>query len=113
MKPTNPESATADPARGPAPGPVTVSVRPSQGRSAAPNDPMAWLLGSGRHIASPAEFFDQFCWVLIASGVPLWRASVHMQVLHPQLRGLAYRWWRDRACVEEIVGRHGIEQTAA
>ncbi|MCD6070635.1 MAG: putative adenylate cyclase [Microvirga sp.] len=74
---------------------------------------MAWLLSSGRHIASPAEFFDQFCWVLTASGLALWPASVHMQVLHPQLRGFAYRWWRDRACLEEIVGKHGIEQTAA
>jgi adenylate cyclase len=94
-------------------GPVTVSVRPSRERAAAAEDPLAWLLGPGRQIRDPADFFDELCWVLVASGLALWRVSIHMRVMHPQLRGFGYRWWRDRACVEELVGKHGIEQTSA
>jgi adenylate cyclase len=73
---------------------------------------MAWLLGPGRRIQNTAEFCGELCWVLVASGLPLWRVSIHVRVVHPQLRVSGYRWWRDRACVEELVGKHGIEQTA-
>ena len=93
-------------------GPVTAAVTKSEPITAA-TDPVDWLLGARRQFSDPAEFFGQLCWVLVASGMPLSRASAHFNVLHPQLRGVAYRWWRERACVEELAARHGIEQTPA
>jgi adenylate cyclase len=68
-----------------------------------------WILTEGHRLESTAEFFDELCWRLIGDGVPLWRASVHAGTLHPQIRGLGLRWWRDRRLVEEYRIMHGSE----
>jgi adenylate cyclase len=43
--------------------------------------------------------------------VPLWRATFHTGVLHPQIRGIGVRWLRDRKIVEEYRILHGSEET--
>jgi len=42
---------------------------------------------------------------------PLWRATVHVDTLHPQIRGLGLRWWRGRRIVEEYRILHGSPTT--
>src|ERR1700719_898437 len=50
-----------------------------------------WVLGEGPHIDSGVELFDELCWLLFGDDVPLWRATYHVGVLHPQIRGIPRR----------------------
>ena len=68
-----------------------------------------WILTEGTHLDSAVEFFDELCWRLVGDGVPLWRATVHAGTLHPQIRGLGLRWWRDRRIVEEYRILHSSD----
>jgi adenylate cyclase len=70
-----------------------------------------WLLIEGPQIESGVELFDELCWRLLGDGVPLWRASVHGGTLHPQIRGIGVRWWRDRKIIEDYRILHGSEET--
>ncbi|HJU20500.1 MAG TPA: adenylate/guanylate cyclase domain-containing protein [Stellaceae bacterium] len=70
-----------------------------------------WILGEGPHIDNEAEFFDELCWRLVGDGVPLWRASLHISTLHPQIRGFGARWWRERKMTEEYRILHGSQTT--
>ncbi len=70
-----------------------------------------WLLVDGPQIDSEIELFDELCWRLVGDGVPLWRASLHIGTLHPQIRGVGARWWRDRKVIEDYRILHGSEET--
>jgi adenylate cyclase len=70
-----------------------------------------WLLVDGPQIDSEIELFDELCWRLVGDGVPLWRASLHIGTLHPQIRGVGARWWRDRKVIEDYRILHGSEDT--
>ncbi len=92
---------------------LSISNRATFRHAAGRGDVADWILGDGRCIVQRARFLDELCWRLVRAGLPLWRATLHVGTLHPQLRGIAYRWWRDRSTMEEIVARHGIERTSA
>ncbi len=70
-----------------------------------------WLLVDGPQIDSEVELFDELCWRLVGDGVPLWRAGLHVGTLHPQIRGVGARWWRDRKVIEDYRILHGSEET--
>jgi adenylate cyclase len=70
-----------------------------------------WLLVDGPQIDSEVELFDELCWRLLGDGVPLWRATLHIGTLHPQIRGIGFRWWRERKLIEEIRILHGSDET--
>jgi adenylate cyclase len=70
-----------------------------------------WLLVDGPQIESGVELFDELCWRLLGDGVPLWRATFHTGTLHPQIRGIGVRWWRDRKVIEDYRILHGSEAT--
>jgi adenylate cyclase len=70
-----------------------------------------WLLTEGPQIETGAELFDELCWRLLGDNVPLWRASVHVGTLHPQILGIGVRWWRERKIVEDYRILHGSEAT--
>jgi hypothetical protein len=69
------------------------------------------LLVEGPHIDSGVELFDELCWRLVGDDVPLWRATYHVGVLHPQIRGIGLSWLRDRKVVEDYRILHGSEET--
>jgi adenylate cyclase len=46
--------------------------------------------------------FEQFVWRMIAAGLPLDRASVHVGTLHPQLIGFAWNWLINDGYCDEI-----------
>jgi adenylate cyclase len=70
-----------------------------------------WLLVDGPQIDSEIELFDELCWRLVGDGVPLWRASLHIGILHPQIRGIGARWWHERKVIEDYRILHGSEDT--
>ncbi len=65
-----------------------------------------WLLREGPHIDSDVELFDELCWRLVGDGLPLFRATLHMGTLHPQIRGVGARWLRS------LQGHRGIPDPA-
>ncbi|HEU0155299.1 MAG TPA: adenylate/guanylate cyclase domain-containing protein [Stellaceae bacterium] len=70
-----------------------------------------WLLVDGPQIDSEIELFDELCWRLLGDGVPLWRAALYFGTLHPQIRGVGARWWRERKIIEDFRILHGSEAT--
>jgi adenylate cyclase len=70
-----------------------------------------WILREGPHIDSEVELFDELCWRLVGDGVPLWRATLHIQTLHPQIRGIGTRWLRESKIIEEYRILQGSEAT--
>ncbi|HTZ79361.1 MAG TPA: adenylate/guanylate cyclase domain-containing protein [Stellaceae bacterium] len=89
-----------------------ISQHAGIGHPVACDDIGEWLLSDRRNPRAGGERFDQLCWRLVGQDVPLWRATFSTPTLHPQYQGYAYRWWRDRALVEEFRVLHGIRETA-
>jgi adenylate cyclase len=75
------------------------------------DDIVTWILTAGHRTTSTAQLLDQLCRHLVGRGIPLWRVSMSLATLHPQLLGFNLRWWRDRDAVEEILLVHGIDAT--
>ncbi len=82
------------------------------GRPIATADLVTWLLEHGRSIEQIAAFVDELCWRTVAAGPPLWRVTLHTATLHPQIRGLGCRWWRDRGVTEELTIALGAEESS-
>ena len=80
------------------------------GQPIATPDLVAWLLEHGRSIERIAVFVDELCWRAVATGLPLWRVTLHTATLHPQIQGLGCRWWRDRGVTEEFTIALGAER---
>jgi adenylate cyclase len=70
-----------------------------------------WILREGPHIDSDVELFDELCWRLVGDGLPLFRATLHMGTLHPQIRGVGVRWLREMKIVEEYRILQGADAT--
>ena len=88
------------------------AVRPMPGRPISGGPVADWLLRQGPQIEHGVELFGELCWRLVGGGIGLWRATLHFGTLHPQIQGLAVRWWREREIVEEIHIAHGADQTS-
>jgi adenylate cyclase len=72
-----------------------------------------WILREGPRIDSGVEMFDELCWRLVGDGVPLWRATLNIGTLHPQIRGIGARWLRGIEFVERyriLRGSEGSEE---
>jgi adenylate cyclase len=70
-----------------------------------------WILGEGPQIDSDLELFDELCWRLLGEGVPLWRATLYIGTLHPLIRGVGARWFRELKVIEEFRVLHGWDAT--
>ncbi|MCW5752020.1 MAG: adenylate/guanylate cyclase domain-containing protein [Alphaproteobacteria bacterium] len=62
----------------------------------------AWLLGAALHERDMVALFGGLISRLIACGLPLERASLHVGTLHPQLLGFAWNWSRSDGLVDEV-----------
>ncbi|MCI0430227.1 MAG: adenylate/guanylate cyclase domain-containing protein, partial [Rhodospirillales bacterium] len=71
-----------------------------------------WILSEGRLIPGTAEFLEELGHVLIESGVPLIRASLHTRTLHPQVRAIIWLWRKGERGTR-LDREHGVETTAA
>jgi adenylate cyclase len=88
---------------------TVLKIHEGIGQPTTERDLVDWILRDGRKLESLSELFDQFCWRLVGSRVPLWRATLHGFRLHPQMRGFGLRWWHDEAIVEEFAVKHGAD----
>jgi adenylate cyclase len=76
---------------------VTLLRRSARGRESVPAHTTAadierWLLDEALGCVGQLDLFEQFVWRLVAAGLPLDRASLHVGTLHPQLYGFAWNW---------------------
>ena len=106
------DTLTADPRRYPAG--VQVIQRSARGRGAAPaeqtiDDIAHWLLHEAAAERELLPTYESFLWRMVAAGVPLDRASLHIGTLHPQLLGFAWNWRSGDGFCDEVK----VEQTTA
>lgn len=95
---------------------VTIVQQSSRGPASAPttnsfSEITAWLLKGAARETEMLLLFESFIWRLIAAGVPLDRASLHIGTLHPQLLGFAWNWRRDDAICYEVKVQHLTSET--
>jgi adenylate cyclase len=113
-----PLSRTIDPAPRKYPASVRLKARSARGRACAPAMQDAagvetWLLEDAGRIDSLMALFEAFVWQLVAAGLPLDRASLHVGTLHPQLYGFAWNWnIADGLCDEIQVGEDVLRDEA-
>jgi len=94
---------------------VTLVRRAQRGASAAPEITNvagieSWLLGPATGETDLLFLFESLVWHLVAAGLSLDRASLHIGTLHPQLYGFAWSWERDdRLCDEVRVPEESLQ----
>jgi adenylate cyclase len=86
---------------------VTLQRRGDGGPSAAPADTTleetaAWLLADAIAENDLLALFESLAWRLVAAGMPLDRASLHVGTLHPQMIGFAWNWARADGFCDEV-----------
>jgi len=69
-----------------------------------------WAVRAGLQGATAYDLFDGYCQRLVVDGMPLWRAHVAMETLHPQWSGYGYTWRRDLNAIQPGQYAHGEEQ---
>lgn len=62
----------------------------------------AWLLGDAIRQDDLLALVQAFLWRLVAAGLPVQRASLHVGTLHPQLFGYAWNWNSDDGFCDEV-----------
>lgn len=105
-----------DPAPRHYPPAVTLVRRSARGAASAPasvsvTDIEDWLLREAGRETEVVELFESFIWRLIAAGLPLDRASVHIGTLHPQLIGFAWNWLINDGFCDEVKVAGAVNAT--
>jgi adenylate cyclase len=88
------------------------------GAAVAPYDPalhaayanplLGWLLNEAPGFTSPGDLTGAFAARMVAAQIPLWRMTVLVRTLHPELVGTSYRWWRKSWAVEETRAPYSV-----
>lgn len=97
---------------------VTVIKRSARGAACAPAeasyaDIEHWLLHDAGSEPELLLTYEAFLWRMVAAGLPLDRASLHIGTLHPQLLGFAWNWRRSDWLCDEVKVRHFTAGTDA
>jgi adenylate cyclase len=71
----------------------------------AVEDIVAWTVGAGLEGLSQAELVAGYCERLTLAGVPLWRASIGADRLHPLIDAQGHRWLAGKGTHEEVYHR--------
>lgn len=98
------------------PAGVTVVRHSARGAASAPPrnsfaEIETWLLKEAAREPELLLVLESFIWRMIAAGLPLDRASLHIGTLHPQLFGFAWNWQRDDGVCSEVKVQQGISNT--
>jgi adenylate cyclase len=54
-----------------------------------------WLIAGARTATTPDGVLAELCELLVAAGIPLWRAAVFVRTLHPEVMGRRIEWRED------------------
>lgn len=73
----------------------------------AAEDIVAWAVGAGLDEPDQASLMTGYCERLVAAGVPLWRASIGADTLHPLVQAQGHRWRRGEPLREDVFARGG------
>jgi adenylate cyclase len=68
-------------------------------------DIVAWTVSAGLEGRDETEIIAGFCERLVAAGVPLWRASIGADTLHPLIVAQGHRWLAGDGVEEEYYAR--------
>jgi adenylate cyclase len=68
-------------------------------------DIVAWAVSVGLDGPGQAELMAGYCDRLVEAGVPLWRASIGANTLHPLLVAQGHRWLADEGIHDELYAR--------
>ena len=68
-------------------------------------DIVAWTVSAGLEGLDETEIIAGFCERLVAAGVPLWRASIGADTLHPLIVAQGHRWLAGDGVEEEYYAR--------
>jgi adenylate cyclase len=69
------------------------------------DDIVAWIVGAGLDGPGQADLMAGYCDRLVEAGVPLWRASVGADRLHPLILAQGYRWLSGDGVRDEFYAR--------
>lgn len=69
-------------------------------------DIVAWTVHAGLDGLGQADLVTGYCERLIAAGVPLWRASIGADTLHPLIDAQGHRWHAGTGVHEEFFARN-------
>ncbi len=61
----------------------------------------AWLLTEGRLIRPASALVRAFSHQIVAAGIPVWRLTLNLPQLNPQITSVTYTWFSDDDRVEE------------
>ncbi|MBA3516119.1 MAG: adenylate/guanylate cyclase domain-containing protein [Rhizobiales bacterium] len=89
-----------------------VRRRPISHLGPADGAPLAWLMSGAAADGGPAELLDGLIARLVAAGVPIERATLHMSMLHPQLLGVTANWRADLGVYDEVEVHAHVRETA-
>jgi adenylate cyclase len=64
-----------------------------------------WAVGGGLTGRTQAELVAGYCECLVEAGVPIWRASIGVDTLHPLIDAQGYRWLSGEGVREEVYLR--------
>jgi adenylate cyclase len=74
-------------------------------RAGAAEDIAAWAVGAGLAGLDQGELTARYCERLVEAGVPLWRASVGADTLHPLIGAQGHRWLAGEGVRAEFFAR--------
>ena len=71
----------------------------------AAEDIVAWSVSVGLDGLDQGELVARYCERLVGAGVPLWRASIGADTLHPLIVAQGHRWLAGEGVHEEFFAR--------
>ena len=76
-----------------------------QAMTGAADKIVRWMVGAGLEGLDQAELIAGYCDRLLEAGVPLWRASIGADTLHPLIVAQGHRWLAGEGVREEFFAR--------
>ncbi len=83
------------------------------GTTASFEDLEDWLLGDAINEDSMLSLSESLAWQMVAAGLPVVRATIHVGTLHPQLTGFGWSWNKADGLCDEIVVKAMSAQSEA
>ena len=72
-----------------------------------------WLLGEAINETDMLSLTESLAWRMVAAGLPIVRATIHVGTLHPQLTGVGWSWNKLDGLCDEIVVKAMSAQSEA